>query len=43
MNIIKKQSMWISVSCNGSTSSNPLPRDFCLGLGVQASKETARN
>ena len=38
---IKKQSMWISVSCYGSTSS-PLPGDFCVGLGVQASKETAQ-
>ena len=33
----KKQGMWISVSCYGST-----PGDFCVGLGVQASKETAR-
>ena len=34
----KKQSMWISVSCYGSIS----PRDFCVGLGVHTSKETAR-
>ena len=32
--------MWISVSYYGSTS--PSPGDFCVGLGVQASKETAR-
>ena len=38
----KKQSMWISVSCYGSTSPPPVPIDFCVGLGVQASKETAR-
>ena len=38
----KKQSMWISVSCYGSTSPSPSPGDFCVGLGVQASKETAR-
>ena len=42
------QSMWISVSCYGSTS--PLlpppppqsPSDFCVRLGVQATKETAK-
>ena len=28
--------MWISVSCYG------FPGDFCVGLGVHASKETAR-
>ena len=38
----KKQSMWMSVSCYGSTSPSPSPGDFCVGLGVQASKETAR-
>ena len=36
--------MWISVSCYGSTSppsSSPSPGDICVGLGVQASNETA--
>ena len=34
----KKQGVWISVFCYDSIH----PGDFCVGLGVQASEETAR-